>query len=155
MPSWQLNAYFLNRKLLVSCIYRSPYIPELHPWASCSAWAKLWGGLLRGVPLQGKPTIIANSIWLDGTYLILLYNSSYSLLSQQHSSGDLEDGWMLSLMTSYRQSMGDLSLFTPKTQLSSGLLCWRKPMLSMENPVYCVSVMKGSQSEICLFGYLC
>ena len=58
----------------------------------------------------------------NGSHLILLLHSLFHLLSQLLSSGGLEDGLMLSLMTNYQLLMADWSLFTPKTQLSSGLL---------------------------------
>ena len=53
-----------------------------------------------------------------------------------NSFGDLEGGWMWWLMTSYQQSMGDWSSFTLKTQMSSGLLCWRKPTPSIQRKIH-------------------
>lgn len=92
--------------------------------------------LLAEMLLQHVQWVLLSSSTISyiAKWFTIYFNRNISAFSSQlYSSGDLENGWTWSLMTRYQQSMADKSLFTAKTQLNSGLLCWKKLMLSTEN----------------------
>lgn len=77
------------------------------------------------------------------------------------SSGGLEDGWTSSLTTNCQPSMDVLFSFTPKTLMSSGLLCWRKPTpstgksIKWKSLMYCVYVSVFVVLLTCFANHFC